>query len=203
MISTLQNVIQSRKIYVKMVKICNDLGLKDLFQLSKIINLCGRSHLQIMPNTRSITERQDLFTIFILFNDNLKNTSGFLVWYLHKESVKKKKSSKTNCGVDIRALVNILPVYRDLHNHGRGPQQHLAISWELTQKGLLLQKKDIHHLFHLQGRGILNWGMEEPTTFWCNYSSFLEFLMGWRSWWRRWYGRELCRSSGKDKLCWK
>lgn len=38
MISTLQNVIQSRKIYVKMVKICNDLGLKDLFQLSKQIN---------------------------------------------------------------------------------------------------------------------------------------------------------------------
>ena len=79
MISTLQNVIQSRKIYVKMVKICDDLGLKDLFQLSKIINLCGRSHWQIMPNARSITERQDLFTIFILFNDNLKNTSGLLV----------------------------------------------------------------------------------------------------------------------------
>lgn len=27
--------MQSRKIYVKMVKICNDLGLKDMFQLSK------------------------------------------------------------------------------------------------------------------------------------------------------------------------
>ena len=134
MISTLQNVIQSRKIYVKMVKICDDLGLKDLFQLSKIINLCGRSHWQIMPNARSITERQDLFTIFILFNDNLKNTSGLLVWYLHKESI-KKKSSKTNCGVDIRAPVNILPVYTDLHNHGRGPQQHLAISWSSLRRG--------------------------------------------------------------------
>ena len=114
MICILQNVIQSRKIYVKVVKICNDLGLKDLLQLSKKINLCGRSHFQIMLNARSITERQDLFTIFILFSDNLKNISGLLVWYLHKESI-KKKSSKTNCGLDIRAPVNILPIYRDFY----------------------------------------------------------------------------------------
>lgn len=53
-------------------------GLKACFNCLKI-NLCGRSHFQIVPNARNITERQDLFTIFILFNNNFKNISGLLV----------------------------------------------------------------------------------------------------------------------------
>lgn len=71
--------------------------------------------MQIMPNARTITERQDLVTIFILFNDNLKKFLAYWFDICTKRVFQKKRGSKTNRSLDSRAPVNILPLYRDLY----------------------------------------------------------------------------------------
>lgn len=49
--------------------------------------------MQIVPNARTITERQDLVTIFILFNDNLKKFLAY--WFdICTEYFKKKEVLK-------------------------------------------------------------------------------------------------------------
>lgn len=97
--------MDSWKVYVKVVNICNNWGLWDMFQLSKRLIYVKD---QIVPNTGSITESQDLFIIFVLFKIIKKTFLDYWIDIFTKRFF-FKKSSKTNCGLDFMAPVNILP----------------------------------------------------------------------------------------------
>lgn len=141
------------------------------------------------------------FYNFCIVQDNLKNISGLLDWYLHKEII-FLKSSKTNCGLDFRAPVNILPLYRLLRNSRPRPRTSAAFGYQLGAHSREFLRQT-NHSFHVQSWGTLSWGMEKPTKFGVIAAGFWNSSEWSGGGAERCHGRELCKSSGKDKMCWK